>query len=111
MRIFGFLDQKRSKKNLILSQIFDCYGVIKRPTNGPPIAPMRVNHRHPKPVCPLTPLQSYFGGHFQSINYSERNFLNFHFSQYKSYFFEVKKTTTNWKTDAYINIFQKNAKF
>ena len=29
MRIFGFLDQKRSKKNLILSQNFDCYGVIK----------------------------------------------------------------------------------
>ena len=30
MRIFGFLDQKRSKKNQILSQNFDCYGVIKK---------------------------------------------------------------------------------
>ena len=30
MRISGFLNQKRSKKNQILSQIFDCYGVIKR---------------------------------------------------------------------------------
>ena len=29
MRIFGFLDQKRSKTIQILSQIFDCYGVIK----------------------------------------------------------------------------------
>ena len=40
MRIFGFLDQKRSKKNLILSQNFDCYGVIKSspyawPSPGP----------------------------------------------------------------------------
>ena len=30
MRIFGFLDQKRSKTIQILSQNFDCYGVIKR---------------------------------------------------------------------------------
>ena len=29
MRIFGFLDQKRSKTIQILSQNFDCYGVIK----------------------------------------------------------------------------------
>ena len=34
MRIFGFLDQKWSKKNQILSQIFDCYGVIKRFRGG-----------------------------------------------------------------------------
>ena len=30
MRIFGFLDQKRSKTIQKLSQNFDCYGVIKR---------------------------------------------------------------------------------
>ena len=42
MRIFGFLDQKRSKTIQILSQNFDCYGVIKKSagkTAGVPTPP------------------------------------------------------------------------
>ena len=59
MRIFGFLDQKRSKTIQILSQNFDCYGVIKQ-SSGTKGNLFEENAKHGKLKTPLNSVKKVF---------------------------------------------------
>ena len=89
MRIFGFLDQKRSKTIQILSQNFDCYGVIKELENSD------LNLAGGLPAELLyDPIAVKILVGFSAFS----AFSEFSFLALKTEFFEVKNTTKKWKT-------------